>query len=491
MTRGLPYAVFQLQGQQLSCFCSKFAGQFLEHVLAESAHHSLDGVFTLDAAALEIEQLVFADAAGCCFVFRLGGAVSYRNVGEGVGGTLVANQHTVALGVVAGARGTLLNADFTAVGVAAAVGADTFRNNGALGILADVDHLGAGVGLHVSVGQCYAVEFTDGIVAHQNAAGVLPSDGGTGFYLGPADTAVLACALAALGHKVVDATCASLAVAGVPVLHGAVLDLGVFVGHKFHNGGVQLLAAEFRGGAAFQVADFGAVVGDNQGAFELACFLVVDAEVGGQVHGALDAGRNVDEASVAKNSAVQCGKVIVACRYNATQVLFDQFRIFLDGVGNAAEDDAHFHELLLVAGVNADGIEYGVHGNVCQTLLLVQRNAQLFEGGQKFRIHVFNLFVGFLVLGGGIVDDVLQVHRGKVQLAPVGLLHGQELFVGLQTKIQHELGLAAESAGSTDDVFVEALFKRVVFDIRYKAVFVIFAHLETCVSWHKVCFYPR
>jgi hypothetical protein len=51
---------------------SRIRRGFLENVLAETAHHRLYCVFALDAAALEVEELVFADAAGCRFVFGLG-----------------------------------------------------------------------------------------------------------------------------------------------------------------------------------------------------------------------------------------------------------------------------------------------------------------------------------------------------------------------------------------------------------------------------------
>ena len=239
---------------------------------------------------------------------------------------------------------------------------------------------------------------------------------------------------------------------------------------------MQLLAAEFRSGATFQVAHAGAFVGDNQGAFELARFLVVDAEVGGKVHGALDSGWNIDEASVAKDGAVECCKVVVACGNHTAQVFLDEFGVFLDGVANAAEQDAHFHELALVAGINTDRIENRVHGHVGKSLLFVQRDAKLFEGGQKFRVHVLNFFVALLGLRGGVIDDVLQVYGGKFQFAPVGLLHGLELLVGLQAKIQHELRFAAELGGFPDDIFVQTFFEGLVLDICYKTVLVVLAH---------------
>ena len=424
--------------------CGELAGEFLEHILAESADHRLYGIFTLDTAALEVEQLVFADAAGRSFVLGLGACVCDGDVGERVCGALGTDEHAIALGVVAGACSGLTDAHLATVGVAGAIGADALRNDRALGVLADVDHLRAGVSLHVTVREGHAVEFAHRIVALQNAARVLPRDGGARFDLRPADSAVLAGTLAALGDEVIDTACARFAVAGVPVLHGRILDACVFLGQEFHDSAMELLARKFWSGAAFEVAHACVVIGDNQRAFELACFLVVDAEVGGKVHRALDSRRNIDEASVAKDCAIEGRKVVVASGYHATQIFLDKFGVFLDGVADGAEDDAHFHELLLMARVNADGVEHGIDGNVCKTLLFVERDAELFKSRQKFRVHVFDFFVALLGLRCGVVDDVLQIDWIEVELAPVGLFHRLELFVGSQAEIEHKLRFAAK-----------------------------------------------
>src|SRR6185436_6681495 len=158
--------------------------------------------------------------------------------------------------------------DLPAVGVLPVPGRDALRDDGAGGVAPDVDHLGAGVGLLVLVGHGHAVELAHGAVALQDAARVLPGDRGAGLDLGPADLAALAQAAAALGDEVVHATDAVL-VAGVPVLHGAVLDLGVVEGHQLDHGGVQLVLAAGRRGAALEVGDVAAFLRDDEGALEL------------------------------------------------------------------------------------------------------------------------------------------------------------------------------------------------------------------------------
>src|SRR6185312_3804192 len=178
-----------------------------------------------------------------------------------------------------------------AVAVVALAGADALGDDLRLGVLADVDHLGAGVGLLVMMGERHRVELAHRTVAAQYHAGVLPGDRRAGFHLGPADLAVVAAAVAALGDQVVYAAHAVL-VAGIPVLHGGVLDLGALQRHQFHHRGMQLVLVALGCGAAFEVGDVGAFLGHDQGAFELAGVLRVDAEVGAELHRAAHALRD-------------------------------------------------------------------------------------------------------------------------------------------------------------------------------------------------------
>src|SRR5690606_15586430 len=110
----------------------------------------------------------------------------------------------------------------TAIDVFAAAGGDALRDNGALGVLAQMNHLGAGVRLLAIAGQGHGIEFADTVVATQDYAGVFPGDGRAGFHLGPGNLGIVV-ADAALGHEIVDAATA-FGVARVPVLHRRILD---------------------------------------------------------------------------------------------------------------------------------------------------------------------------------------------------------------------------------------------------------------------------
>src|SRR5699024_3064070 len=116
-------------------------------------------------------------------------------------------------------------------------GADALGDDLAFGVLADVHHLGTGVGLLVMMGQRDRVELADGTIADKYAAGVLPGDRRAGLDLCPADLGVIATALAAFGDEVVDAALAVF-ITGIPVLHGRILDVGLFQRHQFDHRGM-------------------------------------------------------------------------------------------------------------------------------------------------------------------------------------------------------------------------------------------------------------
>ena len=82
-----------------------------------------------------------------------------------------------------------------------------------------MNHLRTGVCLLPLLGEGDRVELANRVVPQQNAARVLPGDGGAGFNLCPRDLGVSTRALASLGDEVVDSTTAFI-VSRVPVLDG-------------------------------------------------------------------------------------------------------------------------------------------------------------------------------------------------------------------------------------------------------------------------------
>src|SRR6266852_6187136 len=165
----LSNTTFQAHAQQFLRLDGKLHGQLAEHLFAEAVDDHRNRIFLRQAALLQIEELVVADLRCGRFVFHARRRVLHLDVGEGVGATLVANQQGVTLRV-----------------------------------LANVDHLGAGVGLLTVVSERQRVELAHGVVALKDDARVLPGDGRAGLHLRPGNLRVHTCAFAALGDEVID-----------------------------------------------------------------------------------------------------------------------------------------------------------------------------------------------------------------------------------------------------------------------------------------------
>src|SRR5262245_7431906 len=168
------HAALEAHAQQLLSFDRELHRQLFEYLFAEAAHDQIHGFFAGEAPLATVKDLVLADPGSRGFVFDLGGGILNFEVREGMGPALVAHQQRIALGVVAGTVSALENLDHSPVRILAMPGGDTFGDYRALCIFADMDHLGAGVGLLEVVGDSHRVEFTDGVIAHQYTARVLP-----------------------------------------------------------------------------------------------------------------------------------------------------------------------------------------------------------------------------------------------------------------------------------------------------------------------------
>src|SRR5204863_9342049 len=110
------------------------------------------------------------------------------------------------------------------IGVVRAARADALGDDGRARVGADVNHLGAGVGLLAVVGQRDRVEFADAAVALEDAARIFPGDRAAGLDLGPADLRAIARAERPLRDEIENPAPAFL-VARIPVLDRRVFHL--------------------------------------------------------------------------------------------------------------------------------------------------------------------------------------------------------------------------------------------------------------------------
>ncbi len=426
-----------------------------KHFFAVAVDDHVDGVLGRNAALVAIEDLIFTDLGGRGFVFDSRTGVANFDVGESVRAAFVTQEQRIALAVIAGVLGALHDFDEAAIAVLAFASADSFGDDRAAGVLADVDHFGAGVGLLHVVGQRDGIEFADAVVANQEHARIFPSDGGAGFDLGPGNLGIATGAFAALGHEIVDAALAFF-VAGIPVLDGRVFDLGAFHRDEFDDGGVELIFVAHRGGATFEVADVAAFVGDDEGAFELAGTGGVDAEIGRKLHRATDALGDVAEGAVAEHGAVERGVKVVIRRDDCAEIFFDEFGMFADGFAEAAENNAFFSELFAERRGNAGAVHDGIDSDTAQALLFVERNAEFVEHLENVGIDLVEAIEFLLRLGHGIIDIALVVDRGIVRIRPMRLFHREPMTKGFEAPFAEKFGFVLFVGNAANGIFVQA-----------------------------------
>ncbi|CAI2789601.1 Uncharacterised protein [Serratia ficaria] len=357
--------------------------------------------------------------------------------------------------------------DQAAVGILAVSGGDAFGDDGRLGVFADVDHLGAGIRLLMAAGQRHREEFADRVVALQDHARVFPGDRRAGFRLGPGHFGAGAFTQRTLGDEVQNAALALAA--GEPVLHRRIFHLGVLVQDHLHHRRVQLVAVAHRRGTALDIADVAALVGDQNGAFELAGFGGVDAEVGRQLHRAAHALRHVDEGAVRGHGGVQRGEEVIVGRHHAAQVPAHQIRVFLNGFAERAEDHPALRQLFAVGGGDGNRVEDGVDRHFAA---LAHRHAQLVErqlhfagqitavgGGTRLLLRAGLRAAGVVAAAAGrrrVIAVILIVQAIVVGLQPVRLFHLQPGAIGFEAEFEHPLRLIALGRDRPHHVFVDA-----------------------------------
>ena len=200
---------------------------------------------------------------------------------------------------------------------------------------------------------------------------------------------------------------------------------------------MQLVLVAHRRRAALEVADVGAVVGDDQRPLELAGAGGIDPEVGRQLHRAAHALGHVDEAAVREDGRIERREVVVALRHDRAQIFAHQLRMLADRLGDRAEDDAELAQLRAEGGGDRDAVEHVVDRDAGQDLLLTDRDAQLVVGLADLGVDLVQRLRPLLRLGGRVVADRLVVDRREVRLLPGRLLHGQPAPIGLQPPLGH------------------------------------------------------
>src|SRR5881397_9829 len=236
---------------------------------------------------------------------------------------------------------------------------------------------------------------------------------------------------------------------------------------------MELVRVSDRGRAAFEVADVGAFVRDDEGALELARVLRVDPEIRRQFHRTPDALRDVRERPVAEDGAVETCEEVVVEGYDGAQVLPHEVRMLLDRLGERAEDDPELREPVLERRRDGDAVEDRVHRDAGEAFLLLQRDSEFRIQVPNLRIDVLEAVDRLLRLWRGVVDDVLVVDRWIGDVRPLRLLHREPVAVRPQAPLEEPLGLILLARNQPDDVLVEALRRLVLIKVGDEAVLIL------------------
>ena len=216
------------------------------------------------------------------------------HVWEGMCSTIAAQQQRVAGTVVACIVGIGCGTNQTTIGVLAMTCRDTLRNDGALGVLTHVNHLGTGISLLIVVGNSYAVELSYRVVATQDTRRILPGNRRTRLYLSPAQLRVHTAQVASLGYQVQHTTLTML-ITRIPVLNGRVFHLSIILDNNLYDSRMELVLITHWCCTSLQVRNVSIIIGDDQCTLKLTGVTGIDAEVTAQLHRTADALRNINE----------------------------------------------------------------------------------------------------------------------------------------------------------------------------------------------------
>mmetsp|Transcript_74635 Transcript_74635/g.120509 ORF Transcript_74635/g.120509 Transcript_74635/m.120509 type:complete len:232 (-) Transcript_74635:449-1144(-) len=226
---------------------------------------------------------------------------------------------------------------------------------------------------------------------------------------------------------------------------------------QFYHRSVQLLGVEHGRRAALEIRHIAVLIANQEGPLKLATVLVVDSEVGRDLHGALCARRDVAERAVAEDRTVQGSKVVVAGWDYAAHVLLDHFGMLLDSLTDGAKDHPSLQEFLLEGSPDALAIEDGVNGHVGQALLLCQTDAKLLECLKNFGIHLVQALLLRPVLWSRVVHDVLEVDCVHLYVGPVWNIHALPLPECVEAELQHPIWLLFKRPNFPYDVLIDSL----------------------------------
>ena len=117
--------------------------------------------------------------------------------------------------------------------------------------------------------------------------------------------------------------------------------------------------------------------------------------------------------------------------------------MLLDGLRETAEYDSFLSQRCPECCGHGDRIEDRVHGHDSgESLTLPYRDAKFLERLLQLRVDLLRAFR--ILFWGCVVDNVLKINYGHVQMPPLGHLHFLPLPESAQPELQHPFRLFLE-----------------------------------------------
>src|SRR5687768_2062113 len=334
-----------------------------------------------------------------------------------------------------------------------------------------MNHLGASIRLLIVIGYRYRIKFAYGVFPLQYAGGIFPGYRGPRFNLRPRNARVYAFRQTPLGYEIIDAAHAIL-VTGIPVLYRRVFDIGIIECNQFDHRGVQLISIKSRCRAPFEIRHGRSFLGNDQSALELSGLLRIDAEVGRQIHRALDTFRDKAEGAVRKHGRVKRRIIVVTHGHYRAEILLHQFGVSMHSFGNGAENNSDLRKLLLVGGRDGYAVENHVHRNAGKGRTLMHGHPQLLEGAKQLGVDLIHAVKLLFRLGRSVIADRLKIDPRIFDIRPLWLFHLEPLLIGFKPKFKEPRGFVFLGGNEPDNIFVKAFWRDIRLDFGNETVFV-------------------
>ena len=112
-----------------------------------------------------------------------------------------------------------------------------------------------------------------------------------------------------------------------------------------------------------------------------------------------------------------------------------QLGVLLDSLRNRAEDNALFGERITERSLNRNRVHNGIDSDTCKGHLLLERNAELVECTLELGVYLVHRVELGATLGCCVIDDILKINLGDIEVCPVGVLEGQPMAESLETTL--------------------------------------------------------